>query len=139
MMTLMVTSSLTRLSPTRFLTRPDQRPDPNVGPTRSTIRPECWPDPVNDPTRMLTDPVNDPTRMLTRPGQRPGLANVRPGQQTQQPVTRAATRFHTRRTFWWRVRVRVRVFLGNLDIRKLVLKFSTMWYIYFLCLKLLQI
>ena len=107
----MMTSYLTR-STTRFLTRPGQRPDP-----------------VNDP-----DQIFDPTRSTTRTGQHPTRSTL-----TQQPVTRAATRFHTRRTFWWRVRARVRSFLGNLGICKLVSKFYTMWYIYFACLKLLQI
>ena len=78
-------------------------------------------------TRSEPDPGFDPTRStLTR-------------STTQLPVPRASTRFHTRRAFWWRVRARVRSFLGNLDIYKLVSKFSTMWYIYFTCLKLLQI
>ena len=108
----MMTSSLTR-----SLTRLGQRPDPDIDPTRST--------------------VNDPTRSTTRPGQRstPGPVNSDP---VNSPAA-CATRCHTRRTFWWRVRARVRVFLGNLDICKLVLKFSTMWYIHFACLKLLQI
>ena len=125
------TRSTTRMvDPTRSTTR-------MVDPTRSTTRmldPTWMVDLTRSTTRML-DPTRmfDPTRSMTRP------VNARPGQQTQQPVTRAATLFHTRRTFWWRVRARVRVFLGNLDICKLVLKFSTMWYIYFACLKLLQI
>ena len=114
----MMTSPLTR-----SLTRPDQPPDPDIDPTRST---------VNDPTRTLTRP-----RSTTRPDQRstPDPVNSDP---VNSPAA-CATRCHTRRTFWWRVRARVRVFLGNPYICKLVLKFSTMWYIHFACLKLLQI
>ena len=114
MLTWMMTSSLTR-SLTRLgcLIRLGQRPDPDVDPTRSTTRPEC----------------------LTRPGQRPDPVNADP---VNSPAA-CAMRFHMRRAFWWRIRARVRLFLGDLDIYVLVLKFSTVWYIYFACLKLLQI
>ena len=114
-------------------------------------------DPTLDPTRstlILTRPGQRPgpgqalpgQRSRTRPGQaRPGQARpgqrstTRPGQQNPPAVARAATRCHTRRTFWWRVRARVMVFLGKLDIYRFVSKFSTMWYIDLVSLKLFQI
>ena len=111
----MMTSSLTR-----SMARPGQGPDPDID------RPGQRPDPK-----------------LTRPGQRPGPVNgQRPTPVNSDPVNSpaaCATRCHTRRTFWCRLRARVRVFLGNLDIYRFVSKFSTMWYIDFACLKLLQI
>ena len=110
--------------PTRILTRPGQRPDPVNG---------------QPGQRSTTRRVNG----QTRPGQRSTTRRVngqtRPGQHSPEPVARAATRCHTRRTFWWRVRARVRVFLGNFGTCRFVSKLSTMWYIDFSCLKLLQI
>ena len=97
-------------------------------------------------TRLRPDPIDpdiDPTRSTTRPDQRsttrPDPVNADPVNLNPAACTRAATRCHTRRAFWWRVRARVMVFLGKLDIYRFVSKFSTMWYIDFTCLKLLQI
>ena len=107
-----------------------------------------------DPTRDPTDPDSgqrpDPVNGQTRPGQRPAGSTVKPDPVNDPPGQRSnptrstqprtcCTRCHTRRTFWWRVRARVRVFLGNFGTCKFVSKLSTMWYIDFACLKLLQI
>ena len=85
-------------------------------------------------TSALTQPV-------TRPGQRSTGSTVKPDpvNTTQALLPRAATHPHTRRTFWWRVRARERVFLGNFGTYRFVSKFPTMWYIDLACLKLLQI
>ena len=109
--------------------------------TRSTTRPGCLTDPANDPTGMFdptwsTARMFDLTRLTTRMLDPTRSTLTR--STAQQNVPRASTRCHTRRAFWWRVRARVRSFLGNPDIYKLVSKFSTMWYIYFACLKLLH-
>ena len=97
--------------PTRILTRPG-----------SAVKPD--PGQRSDPTRSMVNRVNGHTR---------------PGQHNPDPVARAATCCHTRRTFWWRVRVRERVILGNFGTYRFVSKFPTMWYIDLACLKLLQI
>ena len=97
------------------------------------------PDPVTvNPTR-ITRP-GQPGQRSTRPGQRPTGSNrsTRPGQHSPAALSRAATRFHTRRPFWWRVRAREMEFLGNFGTYRFVLKFPTMWYIDLAHLKLLQ-
>ena len=121
--------------PTWILTRPGQRSTihrvynqtrPGQRSTGSTVKP--------DPGQR-----SDPTRSTVRPD----LVNGQPGQRSNptrstQPRP-CCTRCHTRRTFWWRVRARVRVFLGNFGTYRFVSKFPTMWYIDLACLKLLQI
>ena len=114
--------------PIRILTRPGQRVNPVNGQTRLGQRP--------DPTRSTVNRVKG----QARPGQRSTGSTVKPDPvNTPRPCALAATRCHTRRTFWWHVRARVRAFLGNFGTYRFVSKFSTMWYIDFACLKLLQI
>ena len=117
---------MTSALPEPILARPGQRVEPNrstgstqtrstvnrVNPTRSTGQ---WANPVNRVNPDKPDPVN-----------------------TAQPCARAATRFPTRRPFWWRVRAREREFLGNFGTYRFVSKFPTIWYIDLACLKLLK-
>ena len=117
------------VSLTQPVTRPGQRSDP----TRSTVKPD--PGQRSDPTRSTVRP--DPVNSQTRPGQWSTGSTVKPDPvNTPKPC---CTRCHTRRTFWWRVRARERVFLGNFGTCRFVSKLSTMWYIDFACLKLLKI
>ena len=115
-------------------------------------------------TRSISYQVNAPTRILTRPGQRPD-PDFDPTRAT--PSTRILTRFDDvmmtsylpgPMTSCWRhpdriltrpdsdlcafrrpVRARPTSVLDDLGTDALVSKCSTMWYIYFTCLKLLQI
>ena len=93
----------------------------------------------SNPTRSTVNRVNDqsdPVQRVngsTRPGQR-----VNPDQTQPTLFPRAATRLHTHRPFWWRVRAREMEFWGNFGTYRFVLKFPTIWYIDLAYLKLLQ-
>ena len=122
-------------------TRPGRRSTGSrVNPTRSTGQPGQW---STGSTRQV-NPVNgqpgQPDRSTGQPGQRStGSTRSNPDPvNTAQPCPRAATRFPTRRLFWWRVKARERVFLGNFGTYRFVSKFPTMWYIDLAYLKLLK-
>ena len=84
----------------------------------------------SDPTRSTFNRVNGSTGSAVNPTRSTG-------QPSPSALPRAATRFPTRRTFWWRVRAREREFWGNFGTYRFVSKFPTMWYIDLACLKYL--
>ena len=98
-----------------------------VNPTRPTGQPGQW-------STGSTRPVKG------QPGKRStGSTRSNPDPvNSAQPCPHAATRFPTRRLFWWRVRAREVEFLGIFGTYRFVLKFPTMWYIDLACLKLLK-